>query len=168
MQAFIFRHATALTTALFSVIGLSGVALFYRLQTPLIKPMHEWLGLALVVVAGLHVWRNWVALRGYFRRGALSAPFALALLAGGGFVVASARAPAHPDPAKRVLRALGHAPLAQVAPLFHADAEALASRLRDKGFSVASTAQNLAQIGETNGLDEREILAAVLEATKMP
>ena len=160
LRKFIVKYATALTTALFAVIAFSGVALFFHFKVPLVKSMHEWLGLALVAAAALHIWRNWGAMKGYFSRQTIYAPMALVLLIGGGFMASAASSPRSGDPSRQIVAAVASAPLAQVAPLFQQDADKVVSQLREKGFTVASTQQSLTDIGAASGRDDRATLDA--------
>jgi hypothetical protein len=168
LRSFVVKYATALTTALFAIIALSGVAMFFHLKGQLVHSMHEWLGLALVAVASLHIWRNWKAMKGYFYRKTVFAPLALVLLIGGGFVYSAASAPKSSDPARQIAAAISRAPLTQIAPMVRQDAEAIANHLRDKGFIVSSTRQSLADIGATNRRDDRETLGAFTDLLKKP
>ena len=50
---------TPLTAAVFLVIGVSGLMIFFGIQEGLVKELHEWLGVGFVVVAVLHLAKNW-------------------------------------------------------------------------------------------------------------
>lgn len=52
------RYATPLTTGLFAVSAISGVALFFHLGSAYFHGMHEWLSMALLIPFGVHVWKN--------------------------------------------------------------------------------------------------------------
>jgi hypothetical protein len=87
MRDFIFKYATGAATGLFLVSGISGLALFFHFQPGLFKDLHEWLGIGLLLVVGLHLYRNWPAFLGYIRRRTLFAPLALSLVLGAVFVI---------------------------------------------------------------------------------
>jgi len=50
---------TPLTVCVFAVIATSGLMLFLGLFEGTVKEMHEWLGVAFVAVAALHLAKNW-------------------------------------------------------------------------------------------------------------
>lgn len=55
------------------LIAVTGVLMFFHLNTGLNKAAHEWLGWFLLVGVGAHMWLNWRAFSTYFnRRGALA------------------------------------------------------------------------------------------------
>jgi len=65
--------ATPLTIGSFLLIAVTGVLMFFHLNTGLNKAAHEWLGWFLLVGVGAHLWLNWRAFSTYFnRRGALA------------------------------------------------------------------------------------------------
>lgn len=65
--------ATPVTIGSFVLIAVTGVLMFFHLNTPLNKAAHEWLGWFLLVGVGAHLWLNWRAFSTYFkRRGALA------------------------------------------------------------------------------------------------
>jgi hypothetical protein len=152
------RYATALTTALFLVMAVSGVALFFRLQTPAFKDMHGWLGLVLVAAAALHLWRNWPAMLGYIRRGALKWPLIAALTASSAFAYAGLTAASKMDPNRQLTAMFTRAKLTEIAPLLHVDAEEIARKLRNRGFEVVSTSQSLSEIAKASGRPEKEVM----------
>jgi hypothetical protein len=43
----------------FAAVGVSGIMMFLHIRVGSIKLMHEWLGIAMVVVAVLHLMLNW-------------------------------------------------------------------------------------------------------------
>jgi hypothetical protein len=155
------RYATALTTALFLVMAVSGVALFFRLQTVAFKELHAWLGLVLVTASGLHLWRNWPAMLGYIRRGALKYPLIAALTASSAFAYAGLTAPSKTDPNRQLTAMFARAHLTEIAPLLHVDAEEIARKLRNRGFEVASTGQSLTEIAKASGRNEKEVIKTV-------
>lgn len=76
--------ATPVTIGSFLLIAVTGVLMFFHLNTGLNKAAHEWLGWFLLVGVGAHLWLNWRAFSIYFnRRGALAiiGGFAAVLLA---------------------------------------------------------------------------------------
>ncbi len=162
MKALLARYATPLTTGLFLVSLISGIALFFHVGSQYFHGMHEWLSVMLIVPFALHIWKNWRPFITYFKRAAM--PLALALSVGGALVFA---VPAFLQPAGArggppqfaVAHAVQKAPVSVAAPLFGHDGESLAAALRDKGFTVVSTDQTLDEVMQASGKSDRELMS---------
>lgn len=112
--------ATPLTIGAFTLMALTGAAMFFHLETPLQKAVHEWAGWLMVAAVALHVAVNWMGFRRYFQalpRGlGIVALFTLVTL--GSFFVRGGDGKGAGSPPALAMRALTQAPIAQVAPLF--------------------------------------------------
>lgn len=89
MPNLLSRYATPLTTGLFLVSLISGIALFFHYGTAAFREMHEWLSMVLILPFVLHVWKNWRPFLAYFKR----LPMALSLVC--------VSWPASPSPGRR-------------------------------------------------------------------
>lgn len=165
MPTLLSRYATPLTTGLFIVSLVSGVALFFHLGSATFHSMHEWLSMVLIAPFVLHLWKNWRAFSNYFKRPAMAVALAASLVGAVAFAYPALTA----DPAAgrggrpefAVLRAMQEAPIAAVAPVFGQDGEGLAERLRAQGFAVASADETVSTIAAASGKSATEILAAL-------
>ena len=77
LNSFFARYVTPLTTGLFLVSAISGIALFFHWAPGTFHAMHEWLSMALLVPFALHMWRNWGAFMLYVKRNTLWIPLIL-------------------------------------------------------------------------------------------
>lgn len=77
MLSFISRYATPLTTGLFLISLISGIALFFHFGTGVFRGIHEWLSMVLMVPVVMHIWKNPRPFVSYFKR----SPMALSLIA---------------------------------------------------------------------------------------
>ena len=170
MHKILSRYATPLTTSLFLVSLISGVALFFHWQGAAFRGMHEWLSMLLIVPFGLHIWKNWRAFITYFRRPAMT----VSLVAGlaGGLVFAwpaltsAGGSAGGGNPLRAIGAALEKGPLKIVAPVFGHDGESLAAVLKEKGYVVASVDETLEAIAKASGKGGMEIVGAVAAARK--
>ncbi|WP_374311285.1 DUF4405 domain-containing protein [Dongia sp.] len=167
MRDFIFKYATGAATGLFLVSGISGLALFFHFQPALFKDLHEWLGLGLLLVVGLHLYRNWPAFLGYIRRRTLFAPLAISLALGALFVVPtlSSGAASGGGGMARIMAGLEHASVDDMSALLETSPEALAKHLVGMGYVVTGPSDTVAAIAEKAGQPAREIIMA---ATGVP
>lgn len=62
------KWATPLTVGTFLIMGVTGVLMFFHLESMLNKVIHEWAGWAMVVGVGAHLVLNWRAFTTYFKR----------------------------------------------------------------------------------------------------
>lgn len=74
--------ATPLTVGAFPLISVTGILMFFHLETGLSKAAHEWLGWFLVAGVAAHLWLNGRAFTTYFKR-----PAAVAIMGAGALVL---------------------------------------------------------------------------------
>jgi hypothetical protein len=168
LSSFVERYATPLTTGLFAVSGVSGVALFFHWSQGTFHEMHEWLSMALLLPFGLHLWKNWRMLMGYLRRGilplALGASLALAVL----FALPGAQQGREPGrggaAAFQVMHLLTQTPLEQLAPVFKTDTDTLEQRLRQQGYPVLSAEDTLEKLAGGSDGAASQLLLTLLPA----
>ena len=159
----LFRYATPLTTWLFLISLVSGVALFLGVGAQYFREMHEILSLLLIVPFGLHVWRNWRTLANYFRRPAMWISTVVCLAAAGAFAYEGAGVSA-PSPRTVVFGALNNASVTALAALARTDEATVTERLKANGVEVKSTGDTVAGLALASGHDGLELLAAALTA----
>lgn len=162
-RSFVSRFATPLTTGLFLVSAVSGVALFFHLASPVFHSMHEWLSLVLLAPFVLHITRNWKSLVGYGRRGTLLVPVVAALLVAVPFAWSGLTGPVR-GPASRLLPFMTHARLSDLAPVLKTTPDALVTALRNHGFDARSADDTLTAVARASGKDAAEALFAVVPA----
>ncbi|MBR9972258.1 DUF4405 domain-containing protein [Magnetospirillum sulfuroxidans] len=159
------KHITAATAALFSVVGLSGTLIFFHLGESLLKGLHEWLGLGFVVLAGLHVWRNGPAFIKLMTKPATHAAFALAVVAAGGFMLASGGEDSG-NPMRRFVQAAENAPLSALAPVIGISEPVLVERLTQAGVPVSAMTISLKQLSDHSGMPVPALLNAAVTTKK--
>lgn len=112
--------ATPLTVGSFLLIAVTGVLMFFHLETGLNKLVHEWLGWALVLGVAAHLWLNWRAFTTYFKR-----PGAVAIMAAGGVLLLTSFVPVGATggavPIRAVLSGLAEAPISTLAEVVGKD-----------------------------------------------
>lgn len=155
--------ATPLTAGSFVLLAVTGVLMFFHLDSGLNKLAHEWLSWVLVAAVGLHLASNWPAFRRYLvqRRGRVLIGAALVLL-GLSFVPASlVGAGGGEPPFVAPARALARAPLPLLAQVAGVSAPEMQARLAAAGLP----ADGDRSVAERVGPDTRrqmQVLARVL------
>lgn len=163
LDGWLRRYVTQTTTAVGLVVGVSGGLLFFDLAKRQVHSMHEWLGMAFLAIAVLHVVRH----RGSFaamlrqpRQHVLLALTGFAMLA---FVGASFTAPTGGgNPVHQLADRALDAPLVALAPVLGLGPDEAQRRLAAAGVAVDSPAQSLATLAAANHTDPRRLLGVVL------
>ncbi|WP_026782900.1 DUF4405 domain-containing protein [Pleomorphomonas koreensis] len=158
----LMRYATPLTTWLFLISLVSGVALFFHVGNAYFRAMHEVLSMALIVPFGLHVWRNWRTLLGYFRRSAMWVSTVVCLAAAAAFAYAGAGGGGG-NPRMAVLGVLDGASVTALAALGHTDADTVIARLEALGVEVTSAEDTVSALAKASGRDGIELIGAALD-----
>lgn len=133
---------TPLVIGSFLLLAVTGVLMFFHLDSGLNKLAHEWLSWALLVAVGLHVLLHLPAFKRY-----LGQKTALLVLGGCALVLALSfmplpggkKAPAYAAP----VQALAQAPLPVLAQVLGQSTEALKAELDKAGLPVDSNQQSL-------------------------
>ena len=165
MNNLIHRYATPLTTGLFIISAVSGVALFFHWAPRTFHEMHEWLSMAWLAPFAFHVWKNWNALMNYLKRGTLLIPVFVCILVAVPFAwSAMSGGQRSAPPGVAAIGLMTQARLADLAPVFKSTPEALLAGLKQKGFEVQSADQTLDAVARASGKSTNETLSAVLAA----
>lgn len=159
--------ATPLSGATFLVMAATGVLMFFHLETPLGKELHEWLGWAMVAGVVLHLVTNWKALTLHLGRtpGRVLAVVGVATLLVA--VVPLSRGAGGGNPTAGVMQNVERAPLAVLAPIAKKDVTALVGELQQAGFTAATPDSTPASLGG-EGREGRGRVLSVIFAAKAP
>ncbi|WP_237151713.1 DUF4405 domain-containing protein [Oryzibacter oryziterrae] len=160
---FMLRYATPLTTGLFIVSLVSGVALFLHVGTQYFREMHELLSMVLIVPFVLHMWRNWGPLKNYFKRVPMYAGLAVCLIMAAPFAIEGASSTGT-DPRMAAFGALQDAEVSTLALVAKTDEATIIKRLEAAGVSGATGADTLTGLAAKAGANAFELVGAVFTA----
>lgn len=152
------KWSTPLTIGTFLITGVSGVLLFFHLGEGLVKEAHEWIGIAFVIGALLHVNTHWAPFKRYFSLGLPRAVMASVLVGSLVFMAASGHEEGG-NPMVAAVKTLENAPLTLVAQLQSRDTDDLHKQLEAAGFEVTDNFTTLKTIANNSGRSERELIA---------
>ena len=153
------KWATPITIGAFLVSGVTGVLMFFHLESDLNKAAHEWLSWALVGGVALHLAVNYRAFTIYFkRRQAVAVMAALAMVLGLSFLPIAGASGG--SPVSAVMGGLGRAPVEQVIALTGESAEAGLARLSAAGFE-ARQGQTIADLAGGDRSRQGAILSTI-------
>ena len=164
MSNLLSRYATPLTTGLFLVSLISGIALFFHYGTAAFRGMHEWLSMVLILPFVLHVWKNWRPFLTYFKRLPMALSLAICLVAGIAFAwpaITGTASGAGGNPAIAMMNVVAGGTPAQVAPLLGKTDADLVSALKQAGFTVTNPAAPLSEIAKASGKETMALMATL-------
>lgn len=154
------KYATPLTIGSFVLMAVTGILMFFHLDSGLNKVAHEWLGWAMVAAVALHVVLNWRAFTLYFKR-----PLAMGLVGVFVAVLGLSFLPLGGDqkggrPDFAAVELVVNAPISELAPLLDTDADPLLVRLQAAG--IAATAeQSLSDLAGGNTRQAAGMIATI-------
>lgn len=164
MPNLLSRYATPLTTGLFLVSLISGIALFFHYGTAAFREMHEWLSLVLILPFVLHVWKNWRPFLAYFKRLPMALSLAVCLVAGLAFAwpaITGSASGSGGNPAFAMINIVAAGTPGEVAPLIGISEAEVVDGLKQKGFAAADGATSLSEIAKASGKDNMELMATL-------
>ena len=154
--------STPLIIGCSAVVSISGIMMFFHLQSNLVKSMHEWLGLLFVAAIVLHLLNHWLSFSRYFSNrsalGVISTVVALAAI----LIFAGAGEQHRAPPFRQLTTMVEQAPLSAVAALQQQSGDELVDRLRAAGVHVESAAQSLEQVAAGNDRRAADLISIVL------
>jgi hypothetical protein len=127
--------ATPLTIGSFLIIAVTGVLMFFHLDSGLNKLAHEWLAWAMLAAVGLHAAAHFKSFSRYFTRPkALAVIGVSVVLLAASFIAPAGKSgkPPHILAAQAVL----DAPIGLVAQMTGRDAQSILTELQAAGFSA--------------------------------
>lgn len=153
---------TPVTIGAFGVLAVTGVLMFFHLDSGLNKAVHEWLSWLLVGAVALHAVVNWGAFRRHLtaRRGrAVVGVFALLL----GLSFAPLGKTSGGPPFAVPVQALAAAPLPVLAQVGRVPVEEMRARLQRAGLTPASDTDSVGSLVGPDRKRQLRVLAKVLE-----
>lgn len=153
--------ATPLVVGSFLLMGATGVAMFFHVETGLMKGLHEWAGWVLLAGAGAHLWLNRRAFLSYLRRPVAVGIMGLGVLALGAGVL-PLEAEGGPGVAvEAVLAAVEGAPVSVLADLSGRDVAGVVAALEGAGLSGVEADSTVSDLAGGDRGAEFAALAAV-------
>jgi len=154
------KWATPATIGSFILMAVTGVLMFFHLDSGFNKLVHEWASWAMVAGVAAHLTVNYRAFLNYLKRPlAVGVVGVFAVVLGLSFIPANGGGP--DETVGKVMQALTAAPVVQVIALSGQDTDEGLARLAQAGVQ-ASADQTLAEISGGNRKREMQILGLLL------
>jgi len=161
--------ATPLTIGAFILVSVTGLCMFFEIKVGFIKPAHEWLSLAFLVGALLHIVVHWKAIRNHLHTrigkslAILFATLTIIAVIPSGF---SKGEESERESAGKAVTMLLDANLSQIAMLTHRSGTEVASMLVAQGLTKVDTNQSVLAVALMNKRKPRAVLALLLQNVK--
>jgi hypothetical protein len=159
---------TPVVIGAFFLSAVTGVLMFFHLDSGLNKTAHEWLSWAMVIGVSLHVLLNMPAFKRYFTQttgrvviGLFAAVLALSFIPAGG---EGGSEPGFAPP----VRALAKAPISVLAQVAGTSTEDVKAGLQAQGFTVSSDQQSVADLVGGDLRKQIGTITKLLPATATP
>lgn len=155
---------TPLTAGAFLLSAVTGVLIFFHVETGANKFMHEWLGWVLLVGAALHVLVNFGGLKSHLAtaRGKWVIGVFMLVLAASFIPLGGADEPPFVQP----IRALSQAPLSTLAQVAQTTPENLRDRMVKQGLQPTSDQQSLSDLVGTDIKKQMHVLEKIMVAAE--
>ncbi len=151
--------ATPLTIGTFIISAITGILIFFHLNTGLVKPAHEWFSWLFVFAVVFHVLINWKIFTQH-----LSRPVAVGIIAFFTILTIISVTPignSKKHSLAKVLDALNNAPIESVARISGQAPEVLLNNLRKQGLTVDNVQKTISEIAKENNKGERHLLGSI-------
>lgn len=152
--------ATPLVSGAFLLSSVTGILIFFHLDTGLNKTAHEWLGWALVAGAGFHLTSNFSAFKKRLQQPVtkiIIGLFATILLLS--FIPVKGK---EDSPSRVALEALIYSPLSVVAQVARKDTDILISDLKAEGLMITAD-QSIRDISSGDSELEKQALKVIFK-----
>ena len=150
--------ATPVTIGAFGLMAVTGILMFFHLETGLNKAAHEWLSWLMVGGVVAHAYVNWAAFKRYFLKARVGQGILLisALVIAGSFFSFSGKAQNSLPPPVLAMHAVSKAPLTTVALLADQPVDQLIKALQQAGIAVKGPTYSLdSAIANNRGLESK-------------
>jgi hypothetical protein len=159
---------TPLVIGAFSLSAVTGVLMFFHLDSGLNKAAHEWLSWAMVIGVALHALLNLPAFKRYFTQTTGRAVIGLfVLVLALSFIPAGGKSGGEPGFAPPV-RALAKAPISVLAQVAGTSTDDVKARLQAQGLTVTSDQQSVADLVGADLRQQIGTITKVLPAAAKP
>lgn len=157
---------TPVVMGAFLLSAVTGVLMFFHLDSGLNKTAHEWLSWAMLIGVGLHVLLNMPAFKRYLNQttgrvviGVFALILALSFIPAGG---SGGSEPGFAPP----VRALAKAPISVLAQVAGTSTDDIKAKLQAQGLTVTSDQQSVADLVGTDLRKQIGTISKVLPAAK--
>lgn len=155
------RYISIVLVGLFTIISISGVLMFFKIESMKMNMAHAWLGVLFVLVTIYHIIKNISFLTNYFKY--ISSSIIVILIIGLSVWFINPTQEELLSPKKEIMITLFTQPISTVAIFFKKDIEKIVLSMQSKGINIKNINQSLEQIANANDKSKREMFFMFFE-----
>lgn len=148
--------ATSLTTALFLVIGISGIMMFFHFFDSNVKELHEILGLAFIGAVIFHLFYNWKSMKSYFNKKTFFISLVLTAIISFGFVLQSGQEGENPK--RVIINSILNAPIEKSFSILNLEYNTAIKKLENKSIFISENS-SIETIAKENQMSPFKIIS---------
>jgi hypothetical protein len=153
--------ATPLVVGAFLLMGVTGVLMFFHVNTGLGKELHEWAGLVFVTGGLAHLWLNWRAFTTYLKRPLAAGIMGLGAVALGVSFLSIGGSGGPGEAIAGVMQSVGNAPVSVLAQLSGKSADDVVTTLAGLGLTGATAESTVSALTAGDREGQMAALGAV-------
>lgn len=155
------RYISIILTAVFLVVSITGILMFFMIESHAMNKAHAWLGIAFVAIGIYHLIKNFTPFKNYLKYKSSFAILILILLLSTWYI--NPKSEELTSPKKEIMKAVFMQPLLTVSKFFKKDVYETINYLETKGIKVKSENQSLMQIAQENKKEVKEVFFIFFE-----
>ena len=157
------RYVSIVLTGIFIVISVTGILMFFMIESHAMNSVHAWLGMFFVGIGIYHLIKNLSSLKNYLKY--KSSLISLSLILILSIYYALPKNEKLVSPKKEIMKAIFMQPISVVCIFFKKDINKTISHLKSKNIQIKNSSQSLMQIAKKNKKEVKEVFFIFFEKT---
>ena len=149
------RVISMILIGLFSIISVTGVLMFFKIESMKMNIAHSWLGILFILICIYHIIKNISSLKNYFKY-ISSSLIVLSIISLSIWFINPMKEELI-SPKKEMINAIFTQPISTVAIFFKKDINKIILNMKNNGLHVENINQTLTQIANINEKGKREM-----------
>lgn len=158
------RYVSIVLTGIFLVVSVTGVLMFFMIESHAMNSVHAWLGIAMVIIGIYHLIKNFSPFKSYLKY--KSASILLVLVLATSTWYAMPKGGELVSPKKDIMKAVFIQPISTVSVFFKKDIQKTINHLRANGIEVKDGSQSLMEVAKLNNKEVKEVFFIFFEKLK--
>jgi len=158
------RYVSIILTGIFLVVSITGVLMFFMIESHSMNSVHAWLGMAMVIIGVYHLIKNFTPFKSYLKYKSSSIILILVLSLSTWYALPEDEQLVSPK--KNIMKAVFMQPISTVSVFFKKDITKTIAHLRSKGLKVKDETQSLMEIAKLNNKEVKEVFFIFFEKLK--
>jgi len=158
------RYISIVLTAIFVVVSITGVLMFFMIESHAMNSVHAWLGMGMVLIGIYHLIKNFTPFKSYLQYKSSSIILLLILALSTWYALPKDEQLVSPK--KEIMKAVFIQPISTVSVFFKKDIQKTIEHLKSKNIDVKDESQSLMEIAKFNNKEVKEVFFIFFEKQK--